>query len=255
MSGTNPYQTPSAEVGQQSQSGELGEPQGVPAGNGTAWLGTGFNLFKANIGLWIGMVVVYFVILIVLSMIPLVNFLVGLITPLFTAGFMVAASRADNEGNFEFGDMFAGFREQTGPLIILGLIYLGFIILLSIVMVGLVFAVGAGSAMSGDPEAMGAMGPGFMLVILIGMALFIPLAMAMWFSPALIILNKLGAWEAFKLSMRGCLKNIIPFLVYGIVVLVLAIVASIPIFLGWLVLGPMLLGSIYAGYKDIFIQA
>ena len=41
-------------------------------------------------------------------------------------------------------------------------------------------------------------------------------------------------------------------LVYSLVGLVLAIAASIPLGLGWLVLGPMFGGSVYASYRDIF---
>ena len=50
----------------------------------------------------------------------------------------------------------------------------------------------------------------------------------------------------------GCLKNFVPFLLYGVVLLVLCFVAAIPLGLGFLVLGPVAIASIYAGYRDIF---
>ena len=37
--------------------------------------------------------------------------------------------------------------------------------------------------------------------------------------------------------------------------MILAILATIPIFLGWLVLMPVMYGSIYASYKDMFTRA
>jgi uncharacterized membrane protein len=55
-----------------------------------------------------------------------------------------------------------------------------------------------------------------------------------------------------KESFTGCLKNIVPFLVYGIVAMVLGILASIPMALGWLVLGPVLAASMYTAYRDIY---
>jgi uncharacterized membrane protein len=58
--------------------------------------------------------------------------------------------------------------------------------------------------------------------------------------------------EAMKNSFVACLKNIIPFLIYSVILLVLAIVASIPVMLGFLVLGPVIVGSLYASYRDIF---
>jgi hypothetical protein len=36
---------------------------------------------------------------------------------------------------------------------------------------------------------------------------------------------------------------------------VLAIVASIPLALGWLVLGPMIVASVYTAYRDIYLSA
>ena len=48
-------------------------------------------------------------------------------------------------------------------------------------------------------------------------------------------------WAAMKVSFIGCLRNIVPFLIYGVVGIALAIVATIPLLLGWLVLGPVTL--------------
>jgi uncharacterized membrane protein len=61
--------------------------------------------------------------------------------------------------------------------------------------------------------------------------------------------------EAMKESFAGCLKNIMPFLIYGLVALVFAILAAIPFGLGWLLLGPVLIGSVYASYRDIYLEA
>jgi uncharacterized membrane protein len=57
-----------------------------------------------------------------------------------------------------------------------------------------------------------------------------------------------------KASFMGCLKNILPFLVYGVIMFGLAIVASIPLALGWLVLGPMTIASVYTAYRDIYFS-
>jgi hypothetical protein len=38
-----------------------------------------------------------------------------------------------------------------------------------------------------------------------------------------------------------------------VLLFILAILASIPFGLGWLVVLPMFVGSVYAGYKDIFL--
>jgi uncharacterized membrane protein len=55
-----------------------------------------------------------------------------------------------------------------------------------------------------------------------------------------------------KTSFYACLKNIVPFLIYGVIAVVLCLIAAIPFGLGFLVVGPVLFASIYTGYRDIF---
>jgi uncharacterized membrane protein len=92
------------------------------------------------------------------------------------------------------------------------------------------------------------------LAVLIYLALLVPVLMALWFAPALASLHQLGAIDALKQSFAGSLKNTVPFLVYGLVLLVLAIVATLPFGLGWLALGPVMAASIYTSYRDIYLS-
>jgi uncharacterized membrane protein len=57
-----------------------------------------------------------------------------------------------------------------------------------------------------------------------------------------------------KASFTGCLRNILPFLLYSVVLFVLSIVASVPLLLGWLVLGPVFAASVYTSYRDIYLK-
>ena len=80
-------------------------------------------------------------------------------------------------------------------------------------------------------------------------------AMAIWFAPALIVFNAMPPVDALKASFNACLKNIVVFLVYGLMIMVLCFFAALPLGLGFLVLGPVVAGSVYASYRDIFIAA
>jgi uncharacterized membrane protein len=57
---------------------------------------------------------------------------------------------------------------------------------------------------------------------------------------------------ALKASFFACLRNWLPFLIYSLVLLFLGMVAAIPFGLGFLVLIPVLAGSVYTAYRDIF---
>lgn len=259
MSEENPYQAPQSNVEPEMLSTEavLSGPQSVPAGRGMGWISEGFGLFKMGPVAWIINIIIFFVLVMVLSLIPIVSLVLNLIMPVFTAGFMLGCKDLDDGNELQVAHLFAGFKQRTGALIGVGALYLVMIIVVMAVIFGLMFAMGAGGAMmGGDPNAMDpAMGMNMVLAMLIGMAIAIPVVMAYWFAPALVVFHEeVGVIEAFKLSFLGCLKNIIPFLVFGIVGFILAIVATIPLMLGWLVFGPTLIGSMYVAYKEIFLE-
>ena len=224
----------------------------VPAGHGVAWLGEGWRLFKDSPLIWIVNVILFLVITVAVQVVPIVGGIAGaLLAPVLGAGLMIGAHALRHGEALEVGHLFAGFRQHTGALVLVGVVYLVGVIAIVVVAMLLVGASFVGLMAGGGEQALG---PGLILAILIGVALVIPLAMAYWFAPVLVALNGLPAIEAMKMSFWGCLKNILPFLVYGLVALEAAIVATIPLALGWLVLGPVLAATMYASYRDIFYQ-
>ena len=92
-----------------------------------------------------------------------------------------------------------------------------------------------------------------LIMILVGLIFFIPLSMVMWLAPILVLFHEMSALSAMKLSFKACVRNILPFLVYTIVIGLIAIIAMIPFGLGYFVLLPMLFISMYVIYKDILI--
>ena len=231
----------------------------VAAGQGWAWIVGGFELFKKQPGIWIALVVIFFVILMVLAFLNVIFFLGSiatlLLTPVFAGGLMLGCRALQGGGQLEIAHLFAGFKAHTANLIVLGALGLagGIIVMLPIILI-----VGAGAffgAAQGDAAGALAIGGSFLIGWLVTMALSILLYMAFWFAPALVVLRGAAPMAAIKLSFFACLKNIVPFLIYGIVALVLGIIAAIPLGLGWLVLGPVVIASIYVAYRDIFGDA
>lgn len=235
------------------------EARKVDAGQGWQWIVDGFKLFRKNPPIWITLFVIYFLIVIAVSIIPVVGPLVmTLLAPVFTAGFMLACRDLEQGGELELGYLIAGFKHNTGQLITVGGLYLvGSIIILGLMMLtggGAILGSAALGHMHGAEPAevmVGAMG-GMLIALLVALALLVPLLMAYWFAPALVVFHGIPAAEAMKLSFFGCLRNILPFLVYGVISFVLMMIAMIPFGLGMLILVPVLNASIYVGYKDIF---
>jgi uncharacterized membrane protein len=90
------------------------------------------------------------------------------------------------------------------------------------------------------------------LAVLLGITLFSVLIMAMQFAPLLVFFNNVTPLTAMKLSLRAFLNNVAAMLVYGMTFILLAILASIPMMLGWLILLPLVFTSLYASYMEIF---
>ena len=264
MAETNPYKVPESRVDdiREPVSGVLGEPKRLDAGRGWGWLADGFGLFKRNPGVWIGMALVWFLINLVLSVIPLVSILATVLWPVFLGGFMLGCLAQDEGGDLKFMHLFAAFQQNPGPLFGLGGLYLVGTIVMGIAMV-LVVGVAAGGTglLAALAQEGGGAGPSagtavgvVVLAVLVGAALAVPLLMLFWFAPALVALHEVPIVDSLKLSFAGCLRNIVPFLVYGAVGLGLTFLGVITAGLGFLVIAPVGLASIYVSHKEIFLE-
>jgi uncharacterized membrane protein len=253
---------PADAIGTRPASAEPGEPRTASAGSGGAWWKEGWHLFARSPFVWIAVTLLYVLIMIALSAIPLVNMIApSILGPVFAGGVLSGFREVDRGAEAKISYLFASFNERLVPLAVLGLLYLvaTFVIVL---IAGAVLLFGIGveglkALLSGDPvqsasAMLGAIGYTMLLAILVGLLLGIPVAMAFWFAPALVALEGSDPIAAIKRSFEGCLRNILSMLVYGLYGIVLAILATIPFGLGWIVLAPVFAGSVYASYKEIF---
>ena len=252
----NPYQPPVADLqpqrDQQDDNSLLDEPRRLPFLAGARWIGAGGQLFGRSWGMFILMFIIAFAISMAFQFIPIVNLLFSLLYFVLVGGWMVACQRAWDGETALLEDLFAGFRNNFGSLVLLGLLYLAFtvvfVILMFVVMFPLTLAMGGGI---GDGDGPGALFFVFLFVFIVLITL--PPLMAVWFAPALIILNDQDVLTAVRQSFFGCLRNILPFLLYALLALLLLIAGSLPLLLGLLVVMPLLACSVYASYRDIYI--
>jgi len=93
-----------------------------------------------------------------------------------------------------------------------------------------------------------------LLGVLIALALLLPLMAAYWFAPVLVVMHDMQPLDAMKASFFATFTNFIPFLVYSILMIPLFILAAIPFGLGFLVVIPMLIASVYVSYREIFTE-
>lgn len=261
--GIDPYAPPSADLNV-----PLAHPHAMAMGHGWQWISEAFNLFKDAPLTWILILVLMMIINVLVSAIPMVGQLINLvIAPILYGGIMLGAHAQAQGGRLQISHLFAGFSSHLGPLLIIGLLYLSAVIVAGL-LTG-VLTMGLAVSMSGldpnafDPDAMQAedlelmlstLGPAVLIAALFFLLIMLPVIMAYWFSPALVVLGKVQPLEAVKLSFIACLRNILPFLIYGFAALALIILGIIPFFLGLLIVIPILIASSYTSFRDVFYQ-
>lgn len=224
------------------------EARQVAAVRGWHWIAGGYALFRQNPVIWIALFFIYLLICMGLSLVPIIGpITLNLLAPVFMAGFMLGCRALEMGEELEINHLFAGFKQNTAQLITVGGLYLAGVILI----VGVVFLGATLGGVFSDQQMAGG-SPGPLLAMLVVLAVMIPLIMAYWFAPTLVVLHDMQAMEAMKLSFVACLRNILPFTVYGLISMLLLIVAMIPLGLGLLIMIPTMTASLYASYKDIF---
>jgi uncharacterized membrane protein len=230
----------------------------VEAARGLDWLRDGFRLFRKSPLLWIVLIVVWVLISILLTAVPYLGALVAsLLYPVFFAGLMVGCRALERGENMEIGHLFAGFKQNAAQLVSVGGVNLVAQILIYVLMRSAagesLSALQADTGTAPDPAAMAAALRGLLPALLVGLALSVPLMMALWFAPPLVVFHEVGVWDAIKLSFRACLENTMPFLLYGAVGLGLMMLTPFTLGLLLIALIPTFVASVYTGYRDVFV--
>lgn len=222
----------------------------VDSGRGIEWLKGGWAEFIANPGIWIAIALIYGVAAFVVSLVPFIGGLaVALLTPVITGGLMLGCRARASGGKVQIEHLWGGFQGPVAQLIIIGAVTLGVSILIGIVMA----LVGGAAMMGGVAAGSGGMAMGGLFIgFILSLILLIPLAMATWFAAPLVAIRGVDAITAMKSSFKASLANLVPLIVLGIIYAVLLFVASLPFGLGLLVVLPMIWGSAYASFKDVF---
>ena len=243
------------------------EPRQVAAGQGRQWLIDGFALFKKNPLVWVVLCAILVAISYALIKIPFLGLVLNLILPVFVGGLMLGCQSVQDGGELEIAHLFACFRKKPS-----GLIALGGVNLVGLILIAFVVELIGGEALKSvlassqgnlDMAAATTYGNQILLALLIGLALYVPLAMALWLSPVLVALRDTNATVALKLSFIACLKNILPFLVYGVILFILQVIIALllgimnislssRLMIAFAVMLPVIIPTLYISFKDIF---
>jgi hypothetical protein len=246
----------------------------VDARRGVRWLAEGWRLFRAAPLGWLAAVFGYWLLMSLVSLVPLVGVpAAAILVPAFSVGFMALARAAGRQAPLELSLLFDGFRHEPRAQIILGLIYLACLSAL------------LGASTLADDGALAqwmltgrrpaddvVQSEAFWAALATGAALYLPVMAAFWFAPPLAAWHSTGPAKALFFSLAASLMNWRAFLGYGAVTALITLV--LPFLLITLLLAatggayrvpaaslvlplvivllPTLFASFYASYRDVF---
>lgn len=231
----------------------------VSAGSGAQWIAGGWAIFKRAPGVWIAVTLVCAVISLACGLLPHVaGILNAFVSTLLGAGLLLTARRVQETGSGNVGELFAIFRHPSlGPVLLVAAIYLG--LLIGAVLIAVLVAMGLGlgaaafsDATSADAAMAGVELGALLLCVLVFLVLLAAVLAMYWFAVPQVVFGASDPWSAMKQSLLACALNPLPLLVYGVLGLVLLMVAALPLGLGMLIAVPVMSASWLLSYQEIF---
>ena len=241
----------------------------VPLSYGLTWFAHGWRAFTRAPGLLIGVMILWAIVVIGLSLIPVLGSLAtSIIGPALFGGYLLMCRSALQDSGPTLEQFFAGLtrRECRADAIVLGLLLLVAHIL-ALILTTMAFFIFCLLILGGIPwdilteleqGAAGSATLNFGLLLAFGLTLLVALipytaiAMAMTYAAPLVVDNRSTALSALAASFQACLRNILPLSVFALIYLVLAVVAMIPLGLGLLLFLPVSMAALAKSYSDIF---
>jgi hypothetical protein len=245
----------------------------VSAGRGARWLADGWRLFRVAPLAWLAAVFGYWLMMSVVSLLPLIGAAAAaILVPAFSVGFMALARAAGRKAPLELSLLFDGFRHEVRAQITLGFFYLLCLALL----LGASTLVDEGALaqwlLTGRrPEVEVLQSQAFFTALAATAALYMPVMLAFWFAPPLAAWHSTGAVKALFFSLAASLMNWRAFLGYGAVTALVTLVVPFLVLTALAVFGegsrlpaatfvlplmilllPTLFASFYVSYRDVF---
>jgi len=230
----------------------------VPARVGLAWIKMAFVLFRAQPVGWISLVAAWMLASLGLSLVPFIGTAVaGILQPGFFGGFVIAAR--DQEAGKPVGihQLLAAFHVNGRALITIGSITLlaNLMVVIGLGMLGLPLNIAPDADGVPDMRAYARSLEGKEWILLVGIALTTTIKGALWFTAAILALNKMPATHAIRWSCYALIANFLPMLVFGTLMTVIFILALVPLMLGLLIAMPIFAIAHYVSYRDTFRPA
>jgi uncharacterized membrane protein len=228
-----------------------GDSREVAPGDCFIWLRQGWAIFIGNLGVWIGSTAVLMTLFFAANLVPVFGqIVVVLLLPVFAGGIVSMCHHQQEGGQAEIADLFAGFQHNSGSLVIVGVIFAAGVFGLALLAFKILSGDAIGSVITGRLAGFGIALSAVMLASIAVFILTIPVIMATWFAPLLILLHDMKPLQAMKASFLAGARNWLTMSVFGVILIIALFIAMAPLLLGMALLITVLSGATYASYQD-----
>jgi len=225
------------------------------------FISRGSSILKGNTGSFIGYLLIYFLIVMVLGMVPILGSIANwLLGSILHAGFFIVAWRIIHNKPFSFGNFFDGFK-FAGPLLLLT--FMTGLILLGIALVYILLALRTefqtikdlffNMQQGDDEEKVAAVHTMFHLIKrMVPLILIIWILQLLWsFSAYIVVFGKKSFGQALSLSTKIVGKKPFHFLLFFIVLGLINLVGALCLLVGLLYTIPLSICAMFAAYESI----
>lgn len=215
------------------------------------YISRGFDIFKSNMGGYIGYAILYFFIALVMALIPGINLISSLFSSSFIFGYFLVSNSISAQGIIPpFGTFFNGFN-HIGKLIVITLITLVAVIA---AFLPFLFSVGTGifglAATTNGSAVWDSVKS--MLPLLIGGLLVVTYLSISWsFAGMIAVFHNMEAWAAMEKSRKVISKNWFMMLLFAIVLGFINLGGALCLGIGLLFTVPLSYCAMYAAFEDI----
>ena len=220
------------------------------------YMSEGFDIYKKNIGGFIGFLILGFIIYVGIGIIPIIG---GIISPmvmlLLHAGALIVIRKLYHNENVQFNDFFDGFK-FAGPIITFGIIM--FLMLMAVMVpmmmmfFGSILSAGlleASNLSTMDIELLKSMSWIMLLICVLILGIFISYIFSM---NILLFIND-NFWVAMEGSRKVVFKKFLPILGFVILLYIISVLSMVFTFgLAAFVVIPWMHASISAAFEDIY---
>ena len=239
----------------------------VKATRGIDWVKNGTELLRGNFGRWFILFLVYLVLALSSTVHIFTSLVFFILHPVLWGGIFLAAVSTLAGLEWSASILFEPLKKHAGELIKLGSIIAGVNYMIAVYLIshlsGLVDLEELNNllitmkqtndaapllAFFSDPLLL----QEILLAILIALLVALPLTMAGWFAPVLIMEKGNTAFQALRVSFQACTANFMPFMIYGLVGFVLLLFVVMSMYIALIFIGPLFFTSYYCSYNDIF---